>query len=300
MSSEATVDIRDGVCAYLTGGLGNQLFVLVAAWQQATRLQCPLYIDSSKFLGGDLRAYELSLLDLPGVEIQAGSPWANSGPTGGGRRDRLRRKPRDLEIFVESGFGYDKRIENIRPGSTIVGYFQSPKYFDQIAPEVARMLINASRTPGEDRLINQFESDPRITMHVRRGDYLDAATQIHHGVATVNYFTRAFRLFEALGHGEKYRVFSDSVEVVKHEFKDSLLALEFHENADELSTIATLQAMAAGTSFVMSNSSFSWWAAWMMRHSQPHATIVAPRPWLASGESAADLLLADWLTLDAR
>ena len=34
-------DISDGICAYLQGGLGNQLFILAAAWEQAERLDCP-------------------------------------------------------------------------------------------------------------------------------------------------------------------------------------------------------------------------------------------------------------------
>jgi hypothetical protein len=65
--------------------------------------------------------------------------------------------------------------------------------------------------------------------------------------------------------------------------------------------MATLKAMATGTSMIMSNSSFSWWAAMLMRSRPGHdGLVVAPRPWTASGESRADMLEPDWITLDAR
>jgi len=53
---------------------------------------------------------------------------------------------------------------------------------------------------------------------------------------------------------------------------------------------------------IMSNSSFSWWAALLMRSQsgQQDSLVIAPRPWTASGESRADMLEADWITLDAR
>ena len=67
-----------------------------------------------------------------------------------------------------------------------------------------------------------------------------------------------------------------------------------------LGTIATIKAMAAGTAMIMSNSSFSWWAATLMRSRHPGALVVAPRPWTGAGDSRADLLEPDWITLDAR
>ncbi len=63
----------------------------------------------------------------------------------------------------------------------------------------------------------------------------------------------------------------------------------------------TLKAMAAGTAMIMSNSSFSWWAATLMAHqgSVP-PTIIGPRPWTASGTAKADLFEPEWISLDAR
>jgi hypothetical protein len=50
----------------------------------------------------------------------------------------------------------------------------------------------------------------------------------------------------------------------------------------------------------MSNSSFSWWAAWLMRQRDPSVRVIAPRPWTADGSSAHDLLYEDWISVGIR
>ena len=58
--------------------------------------------------------------------------------------------------------------------------------------------------------------------------------------------------------------------------------------------------MSLSQGLIMSNSSFSWWAGWLMRQRDQSARVIAPRPWFATGESAADLLYEDWITIGAR
>lgn len=301
-----SVDIRDGICAYLQGGLGNQLFILAAGWEQATRLKCPLYIDGSRFLGADPlefaketpRHIDLAAMTLPGVVLGKDSPWFKNSP----RRPRLIRRPDRpsgrLTVYKQPGFGFDEKINNIGVGTTIVGYFQSPQYFASVADQMHDMLWNASTTPAEEAEVNRIRADPRVTVHMRRGDYLGAAARAHHGVASSEYFARALDLCQRLVPGQQARVFSDSPVAAREEL-GTRSGLEFFAGGDSLGTVATLRAMAMGRGFVMSNSSFSWWAAWLMSR-RGEDTVIAPRPWNVSGESASDLLLAEWMTLDAR
>lgn len=290
------MNIDDGICAYLTGGLGNQLFVLAAAWEQAERLDCPLYIDTSKYLKGDLRSFELGSLNLPGIVISRESPWVDLGRRS--RRFGVTKRTRKLKTYHESAFGYSPDINKITPGTTIFGYFQSSHYFQNIESLIAELLLSSHETTDEKAILRSLERDPRITLHVRRGDYTTAHTQAVHGVTSGAYFERGLGLIARISSGYKARAFSDEPEVAEDDL-GHLPNVEFFKQNSELSGLNTIKAMSLGNGMVMSNSSFSWWAAWLMSRRTAN-TIIAPRPWMASGESAADLLRPDWITLDAR
>jgi hypothetical protein len=290
------VKIDDGVCAYLTGGLGNQMFVLAAAWEQAERLGCPLYIDASKYVQGDLRSFELGSLALPGEVVSDESPWLDLGRRS--RRLGLSARTRRLRVYREESFGYSTEINKIVPGTTIFGYFQSHKYFSSIADRMADLIINAPATVAEQSVMDALADSGRATVHVRRGDYLTTHTQAVHGLTSSDYFERGLGLITKISSVDKATAFSDEPMVAKDELGYLPNVDIFMHNAT-LSSLNTIKAMSLGSGMVMSNSSFSWWAAWLMARRGPH-TIIAPRPWMSSGESAADLLGSDWLTLDAR
>lgn len=288
--------IDDGVCAYLTGGLGNQLFVLAAAWEQAERLGCPLYIDASKYVTGDLRTFDLGSLTLPGEVISHESPWLHVS-----RRSRalsFLRRTKGLLTYREESFGYSAEINKIVPGTTIFGYFQSPRYFEGIADRIADLIMSSPATAAERSIMETLATNRHATVHVRRGDYLTAHTMAVHGVTSSDYFKRGLGLIGKISSVDQAIAFSDEPDVARSDL-GHLENVKFFTQNSELSGLNTLKAMSTGHGMVMSNSSFSWWAAWLMSRRGSH-TIIAPRPWMSSGESAADLLGADWLTLDAR
>lgn len=288
--------IDDGVCAYLTGGLGNQLFVLAAAWEQSERLGCPLYIDVSKYLAGDLRSFELGALALPGTLISHESPWLDLGRRT--RRIGLAKRTKKLQVYKEASFGYSAAINKIIPGTTIFGYFQSPRYFPSIADRLADLIMSSHETSAEQRVMHDLASSGRATVHVRRGDYLTAHTQAVHGITSSDYFERGLGVIRKMSSVHEAIAFSDDPDIAQAEL-GYLPSVRFFSKNSELSSLNTIKAMSLGKGMVMSNSSFSWWAAWLMERRGSHA-IVAPRPWMSSGESAADLLCPHWLTLDAR
>ena len=297
---------RDGITAYVAGGLGNQLFILAAAWEQAARLDCPLYVDASSYRVNKLYPYGLDVLDIPAVRLTPDtSPWRTVRIPPGRYLPVPRRRPG--RIYLERSIQhYSEKINEVRPGTTLLGYFHSPRYFAGIRDNLLASLWGVPRTTDEERIIADFRARPAITLHLRRGDYLSApADKIY--LATVDYARRAIDLLRRAGVDQPVRVFTDSVDLVRAELGNGGDKLEFVEKDAPLGTIATLQAMAAGTAMIMSNSSFSWWAAALMRSRRTGddpggraSLVVAPRPWTASGESRADMLEPDWITLDAR
>jgi hypothetical protein len=279
-------DRSDGITAYLSGGLGNQLFVYAAAWAQARRLDCPLYLDTSGYDESNRRRLEIDALDLPGIYFSEGSSIGK--PARHPRLSRfLPRRGPDPDVFMERGPGYDPRIELVRRGQTLYGYFQARAYFSSSESALAELL------PAPP------QSSASIAVHVRRGDYLIPA-HASHGVATRAYFERAVPLmYEAYGE-LPLMVFTDSPELVQSEFEGLPYRFELATSAPETPPWDTVRLMARSRAIVMSNSSFSWWAGWLMRQRDPAVRVIAPRPWVADGGSAHDLLYEDWISLGIR
>lgn len=289
---------RDGITGYVAGGLGNQLFILGAAWEQARRLGCPLYLDRSHFGVQGTRGFELDAVASPAIVLGAADSWRSLRLNA----ERILPVPsRFGRIFLErTPDAYMPQVERVRPGTTLVGYFQSPRYFATVEGAILDSITAQPESEVERALLAQMRAEPAVTLHLRRGDYLSVAAD-RQFIATVAYAVRSIRLLASLGIDLPIRVFSDSVDLVRSELSDVDADVRFVPEDAPLGIWATLKAMAAGHAMILSNSSFSWWAATLMRHTtSSDAPVIAPRPWTLGGTAKADLLGSDWITLDAR
>jgi hypothetical protein len=178
------------------------------------------------------------------------------------------------------------------------GYFQSPKYFRGLEDNVLAAFSSIDFTSEELAYIRRVANSSDTHAHVRRGDYLLALNQNHHGLATTQYFIEAKRIIDTMFGFKTCRVFTDSPKLVSEEFAshDDFIV----DNSPQLpfDEVIEILAMSRARSFIMSNSSFSWWAAWLMSQANESGSFcIAPRPWFTDGTSGHDLLLANWLTL---
>ncbi|MGU3291004.1 alpha-1,2-fucosyltransferase [Williamsia sp. M5A3_1d] len=296
------LDIADGICVHqIGGGLGNQLFEYAAGFAQSRRLGCPLYIDVSAFCSYAQRPFELGTLGLPGTLVNLDYPrHAADGSVGLRHRIAAAMPPLTrlhlarAPVFRPAGRDADPAIDSVEPGTTLSGYFQSPRYFEDAADELSEILESALARARRDGppLPHDF-----LTVHIRRGDYLQAQNMGIHGLAGPGYFRAAFR--RLVDAPPTAVVFTDSPDLLTPDF-DFLADAEIYDPVLAMGPVTTLGAMAAGRGMILSNSSYSWWAAWLMSRRDPDCPVIAPRPWYTNGDPAADLLLGQWLTLDRR
>lgn len=252
-----------GISVDLTGGLGNQLFGFAAGWTQARRLGVPLGLRHRRRPGETPRSFALEwLLDPPQVAMCS-------------------RPPRST--FREHSFAYDPAVDAVEPGTRLVGYFQSWRYSNAYAEGLRTCLF-------EHGLVLAQETDPFIAVHARRGDYLGARQMAFHGVCQEDYYINGVRELRAMLGDIPTRVFSDDVAFGQQ------LAAHIPDAAvggDVGPAEQVLAQMAQARGLVISNSSFSWWAAWLAGTS---ATVIAPTPWFSDpAMPTEDLLPPSWL-----
>lgn len=291
---------RLGLTSYVAGGLGNQLFMLAAGMEQAKRLEVQLALDTSHTLVTGTWGYALEPLHAPAVDIGASGNWTSRRVT----KNHVFPFPRRVGALAQPMYRerdvtrFDPAIHTIRPGTFLVGYFQSPKYFPSVAGDIESLIRSVGEDPEERAALERLRAEPAISLHLRRGDY--AAAQDRSILASVEYAARAIRILHNMGFDMPVRVFSDSPEMIADELSGVHGGFEIIDQSIFKSPFSVLKAMSAGRAMVMSNSTFSWWAAWLMSRANPHAQVIAPRPWDISGTARADLVMPEWLTLDAR
>jgi Glycosyl transferase family 11 len=131
-------------------------------------------------------------------------------------------------------------------------------------------------------------------VHARRGDFVGSPL---HDVGMSGeagaYFVRAMALLrEKHAHaglsGLRFLVFSDDAGWASHQPAFFAPDVDFYEappgEDDELHALAAMAQCEAGG--VGSNSSFSWWAAFLNRN--PNKTVVFPSVWYGDGDSLVD------------
>jgi len=290
-----------GITVKPVGGLGNQLFIYSLGYALSSRLGCELFIDRSWFATQSLRTYELSTFASVGIEL----PEKNR-QTGG---LRLRKRSvfvslsqklrwRSGTVLREEGSGFDERMLSASPGVRLEGYFQSHKYFSSVQ-ESLRQQMRAISHPSvwysqTKELIDSV--GPWVSVHVRRGDYLNPGTRDFHGIAEKHYYLAALNTVNQIVPGLVPIVFSDEPALASQMLANDFPAAIFIENSASSRPIETINLMARSQAAVMANSSFSWWGSWLGdSDSRP---VVGPRPWFKSAErDERDLLPSRWISL---
>jgi hypothetical protein len=182
---------------------------------------------------------------------------------------------------ISSGVGYDPKFRETN-GNLFIGYFQSHR----ISSSVREILINAL-DKIELKHSKHKESSSDALVHVRLGDYKSEPT---FGVLSPEYFSSALQLLETEGSVHGISVFSDEPEialkVIPSNFVDRVTVAEIAEE----SPLITLCRMRGYKSYILANSTFSWWAA----YTSDSRNIFVPEPWFVTGDNPVDLIPENW------
>lgn len=134
-----------------------------------------------------------------------------------------------------------------------------------------------------------------IAVQARRGDYLQLAA--YHGLASDAYFRRALDVLDP-SHDYPVVIFTDDTTgwVPKWAEGRQNIVITPSQIPDARENLVL---MSKARRFVISNSSFGWWGAWLASDTDP--LVIAPRPWFAErSKDTTDLLPPRWLTMDLR
>ena len=311
--------MTDVFTVHLTGGLGNQLFQFAAALSCQNE-QIEIETELGRPRGDQYKRPDLFAFKLPQKVVIAkhGSKLSFLAGKATGYALRSAVAPKGFEKFkfvglvsefvvslilyfrtgviyrISRGLGVGfSRIRKLPKNQYLIGYFQSYKFADQCLTKL-QSLEPLHVGPELTMLMEISEMEKPLVVHFRLGDYLN---EPNFGIPRRKYYETAIDMTWSTGNYNTIWVFSDDILHAQEIFPKELLKhVRWIDNVDD-SPASTLQAMRLGHGYVIANSTFSWWGAYLSKTKD--APVHAPFPWFKGMDSPQDLLPPHWKIVDS-
>jgi hypothetical protein len=288
----------------LKGGLGNQMFQYAIASIIAQKKSATVLIDTNFFnktnktQGFTLRNFELSIFNNPYIKASA-SEIAGFHQLSVISKLKKKLGLNYLKIYEEPSFGFQADALSIKTPVYLKGYFQSYKYYignENYIKDIFSFPDDALDSVNV-KIMLTIKNANSISIHIRRGDYVqDKVTQEFHGNCSFEYYLNAITLLTSNTSDFKLFFFSDDCDWVKEQFKDlacSKIFIDHNKNEDSWKDMFLMSCCKHN---IISNSSFSWWAAWLNKNSEKR--VIAPKKWFTAIEIGTnDLIPNEWIRL---
>lgn len=148
-------------------------------------------------------------------------------------------------------------------------FYDNPKYFENINTKIKN--IEFKNPLPQNNLINQINNTQSVAVHIRRGDFAQ-----YNWILPINYQKNAIAEMRKKLENPHFFIFSDDLEFATKEFaneKDVTIASETSIPSFS-NAMRDLQLMSRAKHIIICNSTFSWWAAYIMKN--PNKIVIAP------------------------
>lgn len=181
-------------------------------------------------------------------------------------------------VVQENGFHFNEDLFETCPDNvSLFGFFQTEKYFKHIEDTIRQDFKFNSKIQGEcEPIVDEVFDQSPIALHIRRGDFLINSGN-HHNLS-LEWYEKALSKFDP---DREVILFTDdpfwasSQELFK---PDRFLLSEGNSSYHDL------YLMTQCSDFIIANSTFSWWGAWLANCGR----VIAPSKWFGPNNAHLD------------
>ena len=273
------------ISCFLQGGLGNQLFQIFTTLSHALKYKTSFIFLNDYQLGngnnGATIRYSYWDSFLKNLKIFT----------------RDRDKMPKMEFLKEKEFTYRELPPMHNENYMLVGYYQSPKYFDTNKD----LLFKLIKLEEKKNLVKEsskiMDYNTTISMHFRLGDY--KLVPYMHPILKKDYYVNSLkyilnkrnnlkRVLYFCEEGDLEEV-DEYISYLKEEFSD----LIFEKASSQIEDWEQMLQMSLCKYNIIANSTFSWWGAYF--NTNPGKIVCYPEIWFgALGHDTRDLFPDDW------
>ena len=186
-------------------------------------------------------------------------------------------------------FPFHYEDKNLNDDTILVdGFFQSEKYFLKHRKEILDLFNFESVCDEYVNKMYDYKNFKTTSIHVRRGDYLKYPN--HHPSQSIDYYKKAVEILK--NATDLFLIFSDDIEWCKNNL--NFINPIYIENEKDYNE---LYLMSLCDNNIISNSSFSWWGAWLNKNKDKK--VIGPSVWFGNAirEKTDDIIPEDWIKI---
>lgn len=269
------------VIIQVAGGLGNQL-QQYALYQKFLTLGIDAKLDISWFTQKDrqdgvLAKRELELDFFDNLEYEICSEEEKRQLIGkGSLMNKVKGKlfPGIKKVFNEWDM-YHPEIFDFRD-KYLCGYWACEKYYADIEELLRKKIKFPMKGKTENlQLAEKMKAEQSVSVHIRRGDYLDAENQAMFGnICTEEYYAGAISKMKQIYPDARFYVFSDDTEYARENYAGKeYCVVDINSGRDSFYDIFLMSRCRHN---ICANSTFSFWGA-RLNENIDKVTI---RPWI--------------------
>jgi hypothetical protein len=289
------------VIVKIHAGMGNQMFQYAMGRSLSLQKQAQLFLDNWGYQTDTRRPYELGRFDLSAGIVSKGRHKCELQFRGSLKPLRWLlnaiRFPIISKYVEDAEQGFDQKLLLLDQNVYLDGYWQSELYFKGIRDLLLKEFTFKDAPNAENAgCLSSIASQNAVCVHIRRGDYCtNNHYQMKYGVCPLDYYRTAIGYIEQRIIDPAFFIFSDDPPWVHSDFPRrnsmTIVSHNFGRNDSE-----DLRLMMNCRHFIIANSSFSWWGAWLAQF--PQKIVIAPKLWyITPDKSDKDLVPESWVRL---
>lgn len=295
----------------VTGGLGNQMFQYAYAYALSKKLGDQIVLNDSQMGKREIETRNLSLQHL-NLDIDVGNRLKGQKVIDFlfqtyrkiGIRCLKRRGLNDASIFEKMAkrgiyycpdvFGYYPVAYTSKKIKYVEGAFQAYQYIEKY-PELKELLrVKTEPSSKNLEMLERIAASDSVCLHIRRGDY-SAFPNLQ--VCTEEYYKSAVNKMKKMVPNAVFYIFSnthDDLEWIKNNYNfgedfDTVYVDMGNPDYEELRLMYTCRH------FIISNSTFSWWAQFLGKYEAK--LVMAPEFWHKGRNNSENIYMPDWIRI---
>lgn len=199
---------------------------------------------------------------------------------------------------IQKQFHFYPEFFDLPDGTVIDGTFQSEKFFAPVA-KIIRKHFGFRYKPSREvaALAEQIESCEAVAVHFRRGDLVSSERyKVSQAALGMDYYREAFAQIFSKVRSPRFFIFSDDLDFARTCGVCPQEAV-FVDCVEEWNPYDALRLMSLCKHFIIANSSFSWWGAWLAENQSKIVT--RPEPWFSNmpENDTRDLCPEEWIAV---